>query len=93
MCGTNRLKTQPVLHRWDEKQGKGHICYQLDANVQMFSRSLLFRIIHKHDGGMKGKCAHFQTSLSTSHTFPQSGSDVRCLTNSVHKSKSKLIRR
>lgn len=52
MCGTNRLKTRPVLHRWDEKQGKGHICYQLDANVQMFSRSLLFRIIHKHDTGI-----------------------------------------
>lgn len=85
------LKTRPGLHRWDEKQGKGHICHQLDANVQMFSRLFFFRMINKHVGGMKEKSAHFQTSLSTSHTFPQSGSDVRCPTPSSHKNTSKLI--
>lgn len=85
------LKTRLGLHRWDKKQGKGHICHQLDANIQMFSRLFFFRMINKHVGGMKEKSAHFQTSLSTSHTFPQSGSDVRCPTPSSHKNTSKLI--
>lgn len=55
MCGTNtlRLKTQPVLHRWDEQKSRGHICYPLVVNVQMFSQAFFF--MNSNFEGMKEK--------------------------------------
>lgn len=83
--GTDAPTKNTACFRTDETKNKAKVtCCQLDVNISMFLWS--FKIINKHLGGMK---ENTDLLINFTHTFPQSGSDVRCPTPSTHNSSSK----